>query len=67
MSVVNTAPSVTFLHNEFQDFRSNRKNIFFFLVHLKHSSFLPSANVKPGNTKGGSITVLLTSRLTGLD
>ncbi len=33
----------------------------------KHSGSWPSADVKPGNTKGGSITVPLTSCLTGLD
>jgi hypothetical protein len=36
-------------------------------VDLTPFSILPSANVKPGNTKGGSITVMLTSCLTGLD
>jgi hypothetical protein len=46
-----------------------------FAVHLKHSSFWLSADVEPmsndlvhaGNTKGGSITVPLTSSLTGME
>jgi len=34
----------------------------------EYCSFLAlTSNIKPGNTKGGSITVLLTSRLTGLE
>ncbi len=46
-----------------------------FVAHLKHSCFWLSAHVKPvsddlvnaGNTKGGSVTVPLTSCLTGLE
>jgi hypothetical protein len=37
------------------------------VFHLKQWSFWPSVIVKPGNTKGGSIIVPLTSCLTGLD
>jgi hypothetical protein len=38
-----------------------------FCVHLKYISFWPLAYIKPRNTKGGSITVPLTSCFTGLD
>jgi hypothetical protein len=38
-----------------------------FAVHLNDTAFLPLADVKPEKTKGGSITVPLTSCLTGLE
>jgi hypothetical protein len=41
--------------------------IYYFIIKLLIMENHPNQNQKPGNTKGGSITVPLTSCLTGLD